>query len=103
MVGNTGAVMNDLNAAIRENSGSAIAIASSIKQQTVGLTQIANAIEQINAVAMENEVTSSGLARNVKEMNERVSALLEQVESWQSETGPDKQATDRDEGREGPG
>lgn len=81
--------MNDLSEAIRENSNFANAIASNIKQQTIGLTQIAAAIEEINTTALENQNISRSIVDGTKQMNVTFEKLTIMVGAWQT---PDSDA-----------
>jgi methyl-accepting chemotaxis protein len=83
-IANAGAVMNDLSEAIRENSNFANAIASNIKQQTIGLTQIAAAIEEINTTALENQNISRSIVDGTKQMNQTFVRLTEMVGAWRT-------------------
>jgi methyl-accepting chemotaxis protein len=84
MITNAGAIMNDLSEAIRENSDFANMIASNIKQQTVGLTQIATSIEQINTTAVENQNISRKVSLATSQMTESFDLLTEMVGNWQT-------------------
>jgi methyl-accepting chemotaxis protein len=84
MITNAGATMNDLSEAIRENSDFANMIASNIKQQTVGLTQIATSIEQINTTALENQNISRKISLSTSQMTESFDLLTEMVGNWQT-------------------
>ncbi|MCP4197119.1 MAG: methyl-accepting chemotaxis protein [Proteobacteria bacterium] len=84
MITNAGAIMNDLSEAIRENSDFANMIASNIKQQTVGLTQIATSIEQINTTALENQNISRKVSLATSQMTESFDLLTEMVGNWQT-------------------
>jgi methyl-accepting chemotaxis protein len=84
MITNAGATMNDLSEAIRENSDFANMIASNIKQQTVGLTQIATSVEQINTTALENQNISRKVSLSTSQMTESFDLLTEMVGNWQT-------------------
>jgi methyl-accepting chemotaxis protein len=81
-IASAGAVMNDLSEAIRENSEFAKLIATNVQQQTVGLTQIAAAIEEINTAALENQNVSRDVALGTKQMNENLDLLTDLVDRW---------------------
>jgi methyl-accepting chemotaxis protein len=83
-IANAGAVMNDLSDAIRENSDFANVIATNIKQQTVGLTQIAAAIEEINTTALENQTISRNIVDGTRQMNTSFQLLTDMVGNWQT-------------------
>jgi methyl-accepting chemotaxis protein len=84
MITNAGATMNDLSEAIRENSDFANMIASNIQQQTVGLTQIATSIEQINTTALENQNISRKISFTTSQMTDSFDLLTEMVGNWQT-------------------
>jgi methyl-accepting chemotaxis protein len=81
-IANAGAVMNDLSEAIRENSDFAKLIATNIQQQTIGLTQIAAAVEEINTTALENQSISRNIAQGTKHMNDSLGQLSNMVGRW---------------------
>ena len=83
-IANAGAVMNDLSEAIRENSDFAKLIATNIQQQTIGLTQIAAAIEEINTTALENQSISRSIVQGTKQMSETFVLLSNMVDHWQT-------------------
>ncbi len=83
-ISNAGAVMNDLSEAIRENSDFAKLIATNIQQQTIGLTQIAAAIEEINTTAMDNQSISRNILMGTKQMTEALKLLSESVGRWKT-------------------
>ena len=83
-IANAGAVMNDLSEAIRENSDFAKLIATNIQQQTIGLTQIAAAIEEINTTALENQSISRSIVQGTKQMSETFDQLSDMVDRWQT-------------------
>jgi methyl-accepting chemotaxis protein len=85
-ISNAGAVMNDLSEAIRENSDFAKLIATNIQQQTIGLTQIAAAIEEINTTAIENQSISRNIVQGTKQMNETLGLLSDMVGRWRTPT-----------------
>ena len=82
MVANAGAIVNDLSEAIRENSEFANVIATAVNQQTLGLTQIASAIDQINVSALENQEISRKIEGGVRQMSESMDELTELVGRW---------------------
>lgn len=84
MIANAGAIMNDLADAIRENSDFANVIATNINQQTVGLTQIATAIEEINSTALENQDISRKIEHSTRSMTSSVDKLSELVGKWRT-------------------
>lgn len=83
-IANAGAIMNDLSEAIRENSDFANVIAANINQQTVGLTQIATAIEEINSTALENQNISRSIVDRTTQMNESFDLLTKMVDRWRT-------------------
>lgn len=83
-IANAGAVMNDLSEAIRENSDFAKLIATNIQQQTIGLTQIAAAIEQINTTALENQSISRNVVQGTKQLSETLALLSDLVSRWRT-------------------
>ncbi len=83
-VGNTGAIMNDLSEAIRENSELANVISTSINQQTLGLSQIASAIDEINVSALENQEISRKIEEGTQRMTESMDRLAEVVGKWKT-------------------
>jgi methyl-accepting chemotaxis protein len=83
-IANAGAIMNDLSEAIRENSDFANVISTNINQQTVGLAQIATAIEEINSTAMENQNISSNILSGTKQMNNSFVVLTELIGRWRT-------------------
>ena len=87
MIANAGAIMNDLSEAIRENSKMANMIAGNIKQQSMGLTQIATSIEQINGSAFENQKISRINLDTVNQMTRTFEELLTLVGHWQTPDG----------------
>jgi methyl-accepting chemotaxis protein len=82
MISNVGAIMYDLGEAIRENSEFANVIATSIKQQTVGLSQISSAMEEINTSATENRSISQTIEMRANQMNKEVEELTALVDRW---------------------
>jgi len=84
MVANAGAIVNDLSEAIRENSDFANGIFSAVTQQTLGLTQIATAIEQINSSAMENQSISRKMEQSTRHMSESLEHLSQLVGKWKT-------------------
>lgn len=84
MIANAGAIMNDLSEAIRENSEFANVIESNIKQQAVGLTQIATSIEQINSTALDNQNISRKISLSTSKMTESFDLLTEMVGTWRT-------------------
>jgi methyl-accepting chemotaxis protein len=91
MIANAGAIMNDLSEAIRENSKMANTIAENIKQQTMGLTQIAISIEQINSSAFENQKISRINLDTVNKMSKSFDDLHTLVGHWQTPEGEDRE------------
>ncbi len=83
-IAHAGSVMNDLSEAIRENSNFANVIATNIKQQTVGLTQIAAAIEEINTTALDNQSISRSIAEGMRQMNNSLQLLSREVDRWRT-------------------
>lgn len=84
MIANAGAIMNDLSEAIRENSDFANVIATNINQQTVGLTQIATSIEEINSTALENQNISRKIVESTDQMTESFELLNQMVGRWRT-------------------
>ena len=78
-IANAGAIMNDLSEAIRENSEFANVIATNVNQQTVGLTQIATSIEQINCAAYENQHISRRNSEMAAQMIKVIAELNEHM------------------------
>ncbi len=76
--------MNDLAEAIRENSEFANMIATNIKQQTIGLTQIATSIEEINSTALENQNISRKISQSTNSMTTSFDDLIEMVGGWRT-------------------
>ncbi len=93
MITNAGAIMNDLSEAIRENSEFANVIATNINQQTVGLTQIATSIEEINSTALENQNISRKIVDSTSQMTASFELLNTMVGSWRT---PEQIAEDED-------
>jgi methyl-accepting chemotaxis protein len=87
MVANAGAIVNDLSEAIRENSEFANVIFSAITQQTLGLTQIASAVEEINSSAAENQRISRKMEQGTQHMSESLQSLSELVGRWKTSDG----------------
>ena len=84
MVANAGAIVNDLSEAIRENSDLANGIFSAITQQTLGLTQIAAAIEEINSSAAENQNISRKMEQSTRHMSDSLESLSKLVGKWKT-------------------
>ncbi len=84
MISNAGAIMNDLSEAIRENSSLANVIATNINQQTVGLTQIATSIEEINSTALENQNISRKIVGSTNQMSDSFVLLDDMVGKWRT-------------------
>jgi methyl-accepting chemotaxis protein len=84
MIANAGAIMNDLADAIRENSDFANVIATNINQQTIGLTQIATAIEEINSTALENQDISRKIEHSTRSMTRSVDKLSDLIGKWRT-------------------
>lgn len=84
MISNVGAIMYDLGEAIRENSEFANVISTSIKQQTVGLSQISSAMEEINAAATDNRTISRTIEERVGHMSKEVEELMALVGRWRT-------------------
>ena len=82
MIANSGAIMNDLGEAIRENSEGANIIASNIKQQTIGLKQIVTAVSQIKSVAEENKGISQSIEQIANRIDIGMKELLELTDKW---------------------
>ena len=89
MIANSGAIMNDLGEAIRENSEGANIISANVKQQTIGLKQIGTAIGQIKTVAEENTGISRTIEQIVGRMDSGMKELLELTDRWQVPEKPD--------------
>ncbi len=83
-IANAGFVMNDLSEAIRENSDFAKLIATNIQQQTIGLAQIAAAIEEINTTALENQSISRSIVGGNKQLSQTLAQLSEMVDMWRT-------------------
>jgi methyl-accepting chemotaxis protein len=84
MVANAGAIVNDLSEAIRENSDLANGIFTAITQQTLGLTQIAAAIEEINSSAAENQNISRKIEQSTRHMSDSLGNLSALVGKWKT-------------------
>lgn len=84
MIANAGAIVNDLSDAIRENSEYANIINTSVNQQTLGLTQIASAIDEINVSAMENQEISRKIEESTRQMTSSMDRLLDLVGQWKT-------------------
>ncbi|MCK9459085.1 MAG: methyl-accepting chemotaxis protein [Proteobacteria bacterium] len=84
MVANAGAIVNDLSEAIRENSEFANVIFSAITQQTLGLTQIASAVEEINSSASENQRVSRRMEQSTQHMSSSLQSLSDLVGRWKT-------------------
>jgi methyl-accepting chemotaxis protein len=84
MVANAGAIVNDLSEAIRENSEFANVIFTAITQQTLGLTQIASAVEEINSSAAENQRVSGKMEQGTRHMSESLQSLSDLVGRWKT-------------------
>jgi len=84
MIANAGAIMNDLSEAIKDNSEFANVIASSIKQHSVGLSQIATAMEQINTTAVENKSVSRRIEDSVRQITTSIDELQGLVGRWRT-------------------
>ncbi len=91
-VGNTGAIVNDLSEAIRENSHVADKINASVAQQTIGLSQIATSIEQISGSAMANQEISKKTEKSTQKMEHALKELAETVAKWR--TGDEETESD---------
>lgn len=96
-ISNAGAIMYDLSEAIRENSEFANVIASNIKQQTVGLSQISIAMDEINTTASDNQNISRTIEQRAGQMNGEVGMLLKMVDQWRT---PELTVSDRPESGE---
>jgi methyl-accepting chemotaxis protein len=83
-VANAGAIVNDLSEAIRENAEFATVIATSVNQQTLGLTQIASAIEQINISALENQEISRKIEDGIHRLSTSMERLSDLVGRWKT-------------------
>jgi methyl-accepting chemotaxis protein len=83
-VANAGAIVNDLSEAIRENAEFANVIATSVNQQTLGLTQIASAIEQINVSARENQDISRKIEDGIRRLSTSMERLADLVGRWKT-------------------
>ncbi|MBN1653199.1 MAG: methyl-accepting chemotaxis protein [Deltaproteobacteria bacterium] len=84
MIANAGAIMNDLSEAIKENSAFANVIATNIKQHTVGLSQIATAMEQINSTAIENRNVSQRIEQSMQQVTAGIDELQALVSHWRT-------------------
>ncbi|MDD5310016.1 MAG: methyl-accepting chemotaxis protein [Deltaproteobacteria bacterium] len=82
MVAGAGAIVNDLSEAIRENSELANVISTNVNQQTLGLTQIASAVDQINNTAFENQKISGKIEEITRQMTQAVRHLQNLVDRW---------------------
>ena len=82
MVSNAGAIVNDLSEAIKENSNVANVISTSVNQQTLGLSQIATAISQINISATENQKISRQIEKSTKIVTTSLEKLSKLVDGW---------------------
>jgi methyl-accepting chemotaxis protein len=85
MIRNAGAIVNDLSEAIRENSDFANVIATTVNQQTTGLTQIATAIDEINKSASENQTVSKTVEQSAREVLDTLIQLEELTDNWRTE------------------
>lgn len=94
MIANAGAIMNDLAEAIRENSDFANVIATNINQQTIGLTQIATAIEEINSTALENQDISRKIEHSTRSMTRSVDKLSDLIGKWRTPELPQGDLSD---------
>ncbi len=84
VIANAGAIVNDLSEAIAENSDLANVIASSIKQQSIGLTQIATAVDQISTTALENQDISRNINDETIHLTSAVEELKQLVDHWKT-------------------
>jgi methyl-accepting chemotaxis protein len=89
-VSNAGAIVNDLSEAIREASDLANVINTSVVQQTIGLSQIASAIEQINISATENQDISRNIEKGTDELSVSLDQLGDIVGEWTTDQGQKK-------------
>ena len=94
MIANAGAIMNDLAEAIRENSDFANVIATNINQQTIALTQIATAIEEINSTALENQDISRKIEHSTRSMTRSVDKLSDLIGKWRTPELPQGDLSD---------
>ena len=81
-VGNTGAIVNDLGDAIQEASIVANEIDAAVSQQTMGLTQIAAAMEEINISAVENQDIAKDMETSAAQMMTTLEELSVLVDVW---------------------
>lgn len=92
VIANAGAIVNDLSEAIRENSDLANVIATSIKQQAIGLTQIATAVDQINTTSLENQDISRNINDETIHLTSAVEELSKLVDHWKTPNDGDGSA-----------
>lgn len=81
-ISNTGAIVNDLSDAIQEASEVADEIDSSVSQQSMGLSQIASAMDEINISASENQQISKKMESSTLEMTRSLDELSVLVDVW---------------------
>jgi methyl-accepting chemotaxis protein len=76
--------MYDLGEAIRENSEFANVISASTKQQSVGLSQISSAMDEITTAASDNRVVSHTIDEQTGRMSKEVDQLMELMGKWRT-------------------
>ncbi|MBN2344093.1 MAG: methyl-accepting chemotaxis protein [Deltaproteobacteria bacterium] len=81
-IANTGAIVNDLSDAIQEASEVANEIDSAVGQQSMGLSQIASAMDEINISASENQQISKEMEKNTMGMTASLEELSVLVDIW---------------------
>lgn len=81
-IANTGAIVNDLSDAIQEASEVANEIDSAVGQQSLGLSQIASAMDEINISASENQQISYQMEKSTVEMTHSLEELSVLVDVW---------------------
>lgn len=83
-IANAGTIMHDLIEAIQENSNFAKLIATNIRQQHSGLSQIASAIVEIHTSAFSNQNISTSIVSATKEINDSLVLLKQKMDRWQT-------------------
>jgi methyl-accepting chemotaxis protein len=81
-ISNTGSIVHNLGEAMRENSSLANAISTTIGQQSVGLSHISIAVDQITSAAEENQRISARISDEMNHMVETLEELDEIVNEW---------------------
>ncbi|MBN2802242.1 MAG: hypothetical protein JXR91_04020 [Deltaproteobacteria bacterium] len=81
-ISNTGAIINDLSYAIQEASEVANEIDSAVSQQSMGLSQIAAAMDEINTGSVENQKISTKMEDTTLELTSNLEELAVLVDIW---------------------